>query len=213
MERRHFRFYNKAWKIFDMRKFLIALGLTVGIIGPVVMLSQPVEGYRWPAGEPPPAVVPRSVKMQLSLILRGLSEMDQSPSGRLNPRQAQRMVTLLSPWQKKAQMSEGEAKALCARLANVLSEGQRDRLEVWLQGFGPPGGFYDAADPVQRQRIEYFRQNYNPLYPPGGYEQFKYLPAEMQERYRQRYQARRTIVEQWRRKAQAVKAETEKSAA
>lgn len=194
-----------------IRKTLLALGLTIGIIMPVGVLSKPEGGYRWPLVKENRAY-PRSEKRRLSLLISSLPTLDLKERGPLvlSPEQAHSFCEVLKPWQKKRSMSEPEAGFLFVQLGKLLKPPQRRELE---QGMGSPFGsgagrsdqFFSGQ---QRRVMNAFREKYNPFYPPQTQEGYFELMPEIRQRYAERFVAREAVLTELARKARDVKAKS-----
>lgn len=78
--------------------------------------------------------------MRLGRYLHDLGELEKGQS-QLSKAQAQQVVRLVQPWQKKPTMSEAEAQALLTKLSAVLNTGQKAALTKLAAQDRPPGGF------------------------------------------------------------------------
>ena len=181
---------------------VLVLASTLGIIIPVAFYLRPPEGYRLPrfsetSGQ---SVVPRTPKMQLSLMLRIIGEVDRSPQTELNRAQAKRFLKLIAPWRSRSRMSDEESRLLTKNLSVVLSDKQRAKMSEMYslyEGSRGSGGLSGQSAAWQA-----FRQIYNPFYAPDGYKEFHSLSSESQARYKQRYADRMALLKRWKLKAQ-----------
>lgn len=197
------------------RKILIAVGVTLGIIVPVGVLSKPSGGYRWPFSKEGKNWQ-RSAKMRVSWLTLGVGALEGSvpetshdkPTP-LTPAQARLFCAALKPWQQNRVLSEEEATRLFGQLVEILSPRQKQEIEL-LMGQPPQfgGGNVDAEyTPGQRQLIEAYRQIYNPFYAPQAQQGYYDLPADLRGRYASRFTLRNNILLELGRKAQGYKAE------
>ncbi len=198
-----------------MRKTLVAVGLTVGIIVPVSVLSKPDGGYRWPFVREKQSF-PRSAKTRLSWLIGavGILEKMSAENSRDKPvplsnQQAQRLCEAVKPWQTKRPLVEEDARELFDKISKILTPQQQLEIEKLMgsgpfRGSGRPDLFFTEA---QRHKMEAFREIYNPFYPPQGQKGYYDLPVETRQRYADRYTSRHTVFTALARKAKGLKAE------
>ena len=174
---------------------------TFGIIVPLAVWLLPSTG-RFPQKsallyEGEQSIVMRPPKSQLSFYIRGLNHLSQTDKRQLHPHQFRRLTTVISPWLRRATMTDNEAQKLKQKLATILTPEQQELMHQWqasLGGYGPP----PVSNDWQGRSIQEFRDTYNPFYPPAKHRLFSAIPPEMQERYQMRYGERMAMLKQWR---------------
>ncbi len=177
------------------------LASTLGIIVPVAFYLRPPEGYRLPRFSETISqnVISLTPKMQLSVMVRIIGELDQSRPTELNRAQAKRFLTIIKPWRTRSRMSDEESRLIAINLSAVLSDKQRVKMnELYslyegYRGSGGPSG--------QSVALQNFRQIYNPFYAPGGYKEFQSLSSEAQARFKQRHADRMALLKRWKLRA------------
>lgn len=95
-------------------------------------------------------------KRQLDQLMRGLGQVERSAAP-LNRAQAQRIVTLLRPWQSRPTMTQAQAKSLAANLNNVLTAQQKNLLNARREerrGARPDGMRGEGRGGMRRPRGE-----------------------------------------------------------
>ena len=150
---------------------------------------------------------PRPIRQQLSLLVRGLGEMERHEDVALQPSQAKRIVAVVAPWQNKPHLSASAATEIRADIHAILSPKQKGWLHEFMAQFPPYGGMsggdYGSRD---QYAIALFRREHNPLCRPDASPRFRHLPAEVRLRYHDRYDQRKAILDELRRKAKSADA-------
>ena len=103
----------------------------------------------------------RSEKMQIGRFIREIGDMERDKKTPLNKKQAQKIVSTIAPWRKKAGMSDADAKKLYAALRDTLTAAQKKMLDQ-PPAFGGPRGERPDGPP----RGEGGKRPNGP--PPGG---------------------------------------------
>jgi hypothetical protein len=199
---------GRTRKVAVINSIMALLG-TVGIIVPVAVWSRPPGGYRVPLRPTisDPVDVPPPPKRQLTTMVRGFAELEQSRQLMLSTTQARSTLRILLRWKTQRFMFDRDAITLMETLTSPLNAGQRTQLSTYMKnntssGFG--GGF---GDMTQRQQYAFdaFRGTYNPFSDPAKHPQFKELPQEIRQRYTARWQQRSDWLKTLEKRAQEPK--------
>src|SRR5687767_9681250 len=125
--------------MLNTKKTINLMGLAAAMLIPFAVWSQAQGGFgkpggghtgpgagprgwegRGPGGRPGgpggPGGFRRSPKMQLGGLLRGIGELEKAKKTPLSKTQAKQFVATLTPWRKKASMSDSEARAVHTKL-------------------------------------------------------------------------------------------------
>jgi hypothetical protein len=131
-----------------MKKFLIAVGLTAGLLSPHVSWAQDSPrsgpGGGWSQGrEGGPGRggrgMRRGAKMRLPRQIESMSELKGAQQ--LSKAQAKRLVLLVRPWQSRPSMTETQAQSLSKQIAAVLTPAQKAELQKMRRDRGGRGGW------------------------------------------------------------------------
>lgn len=175
------------------------------------LFDEDFDGHR-----PPPGGHGPGAKGHLDGFLHGVQRLKGSSSD-VSKAQAQKMVTLIQPWSKRATMSDADAHKLVTSLEAVLTSAQKSKFGPPGRGgpprgrdggrFGPPPG-EEGGPPPERdfgpppgqgrgmgaERMA-LPVSFNPFYSPTGRSDWKKLPSSTQQLLARRYRENRAVLE------------------